>query len=87
MIRHTDLGSTPFARLRVLADLVKRKEISLGGHRPGKIYGLLSCRTGKRMKVENRVFFRDEMEAIEQGFRPCAVCMPDGYKAWKQTFR
>ncbi|MFD2933124.1 Ada metal-binding domain-containing protein [Spirosoma flavum] len=87
MIRHTDLGTTPFAQLRALGKLVKSKAITIGGHRPGKIYGLLTCRSGKRIKSANRVFFRDETEAISQGFRPCAVCLPIAYKAWKQTQR
>ncbi len=85
MIRHTDLGTTPFARLRTLAGLVKHREITRGGNQPGKIYGLLSCRAGKRMMAANRVFFRDEAEAIRQGFRPCAVCLPIAYSAWRQT--
>lgn len=83
MIRHLDLGPTPFGQLRVLVKLVKNGGITLGGHRPGKIYGQFNCRTGKRMKPENRVFFQDETEAIAQGYRPCAVCMPKAYKAWK----
>ena len=85
MIAHSELGLTPVARLRTLVGLIKCKQITLGGHRPGKIYGSLSCRAGKRMKTENRVFFQDETEAAEQGFRPCAVCMPEGYKTWKTS--
>ncbi|WP_461094927.1 Ada metal-binding domain-containing protein [Spirosoma gilvum] len=83
MIRHVDLGPTPFARLRVLAIRIQTGAITLGGHRPGKIYGRLNCRTGKRMKAENRVFFRDEPEATAAGYRPCAVCMPEAYSVWK----
>lgn len=83
MIRHLDLGPTPFARLRALVIRKQNSTIGLGGHRPGKLYGRLGCRAGKRMKPENRVFFRDEHEAIAAGYRPCAVCMPEAYKAWK----
>jgi len=83
MIRHVDLGPTPFARLRRLAIEIQTGHIVLGGHRPGKLYGRLDCRAGRRMKPENRVFFRDETDAISAGYRPCAVCMPDAYKAWK----
>lgn len=84
MIRHTDLGATPFAQLRALAVAIHNHTITLGGHQPSKIYGTLNCRAGKRMKTDNRVFFRNETEAIEQGFRPCAVCMPDKYSIWKR---
>ncbi|WP_461112390.1 Ada metal-binding domain-containing protein [Spirosoma jeollabukense] len=83
MIRHLDLGPTSFGQLRTLVTLVKRESITLGGHRPGKIYGRLNCRTGRRMKPANRVFFRDETEAVAQGYRPCAVCMPKAYKVWR----
>ncbi|QHW00673.1 Ada metal-binding domain-containing protein [Spirosoma endbachense] len=83
MIRHTDLGSSSFAQRRKLLDLLQQCLITLGGNRPGKIYGRLDCRAGKRMKPENRVFFWNEAEALELGYRPCAVCLPGAYKAWK----
>jgi methylphosphotriester-DNA--protein-cysteine methyltransferase len=35
------------------------------------------------MKVENRVFFGNEKEALSLGYRPCGQCMPDKYKEWK----
>ncbi|WP_461083981.1 Ada metal-binding domain-containing protein [Spirosoma flavus] len=84
MIRHTELGATPYARLRTLVKLIRSSSVTLGGHRPGKIYGRLDCRTGKRMKPENRVFFRDVPEAVSAGYRPCAVCLPETYTLWKR---
>ncbi|WP_460978135.1 Ada metal-binding domain-containing protein [Spirosoma knui] len=85
MIRHTDLGATSFARLRTLASLISSRVITLGGNRPGKIYGRLDCRAGKRMNPKNRVFFQNEAEAIKQGFRPCAICLPDAYRARRES--
>ena len=32
------------------------------------------------MKTENRLFFKDEQEAIREGYRPCGACLPDKYK-------
>ena len=32
---------------------------------------------------QHRVFFADATTAAAAGFRPCAVCMPDDYRAWK----
>ena len=63
---------------------------TLGGHRSGKIYGLLSCRSAlaaiaRGGYVKNRVFFLDEATAICAGYRPCATCMPGSYLAWKAT--
>lgn len=83
MIQHLALGSTPYARKRALATLVKSGVITLGGHHPGKRYGRLDCRAGKRMGPENRVFFQNETEAVTFGYRPCAVCLPAEYKVWK----
>lgn len=57
--------------------------IRYAGHRPGKIYGTLSCSSGKRMKAENRVFFRTEQHAIDKGYRPCGHCLPEKFQAWK----
>lgn len=33
--------------------------------------------------MRKRVFFADEQTAIAAGYRPCAVCLPDRYRAWK----
>lgn len=63
---------------------------ALGGHRRSKIYGRLDCPGALRWiarghYVKQRVFFRDEETAIAAGFRPCAVCMPEQYRAWKSA--
>ena len=60
----------------------------LGGHRAGKLYGLCTCPSALRAivrggYVKNRVFFRDEATALAAGYRPCAVCLPEKYAAWK----
>lgn len=46
------------------------------GWRPGKIFGSLTCKSGMRMKKENRVFFENLEEAVLQGYRPCKNCRP-----------
>jgi methylphosphotriester-DNA--protein-cysteine methyltransferase len=46
------------------------------GWGPGKIFGLLSCKSGMRMKKENRVFFHSLEDAVSGGFRPCKKCRP-----------
>lgn len=55
----------------------------MGGNLKLKIYGKLNCKSGKRMKKQNRVFFSSEEEAIEHNFRPCGHCMKSKYKTWK----
>ena len=34
------------------------------------------------MKPENRVFFKTEKEALENGYRPCGQCLKMKYKEW-----
>lgn len=46
------------------------------GNKPRKIFGRLDCKSGMRMKKENRVFFATWEDAIEQGYRPCKKCKP-----------
>jgi methylphosphotriester-DNA--protein-cysteine methyltransferase len=63
--------------------MIRAKDISFGGNKKLKIYGKLNCKSGKRMKRENRIFFVSTREAIENGYRPCAHCMYEEYKKWK----
>ena len=63
---------------------------TLGGHRKLKIYGRLDCPSALRyikqgQYVNYRVFFIDEETAIGAGYRPCAKCMPEKYKLWKDN--
>lgn len=85
MRKHINLGATPFSRLRQLKMLIDNGEILVGGNANLKIYGTLDCKSGKRLKVKNRIFFRSEQEAIQQGYRPCGHCMREKYKLWKST--
>lgn len=41
-----------------------------------KIFGRLTCGSGKRAKKENRIFFHTWEDAVEAGYRPCKVCKP-----------
>jgi hypothetical protein len=67
---------------------ISRTPGMLGGYRRGKIYGRLDCPAARRAiaaggYVAHRVFFADEPTAIAAGYRPCAVCLPQAYRAWK----
>ena len=62
---------------------------TLGGHRKLKIYGRLDCPSALRyiakgQYVAHRVFFADEETAIAAGYRPCAKCMSEAYRRWKE---
>ena len=61
---------------------------TIGGHRRGRLYGRLDCPAALRAiarggYVRERVFFADVATARAAGYRPCAVCLPDEYAAWK----
>jgi len=83
MLFHTSLGETPFAQQRRLYNLIQAGEVTLAGYYKGRIYGMLSCAAGKRMKQQHRVFFSNEEEALTAGFRQCGHCLPQKYKTWK----
>jgi hypothetical protein len=61
VIKHKDLTAV------ILRNRIKKKEIILAGNEQLKIYGLLFCTSGKRMKKENRVFFESEICALQNG--------------------
>lgn len=46
------------------------------GYKVGKIFGTLDCKSGMRMKKENRVFFHSLEDAVLSGYRPCKNCRP-----------
>jgi methylphosphotriester-DNA--protein-cysteine methyltransferase len=61
---------------------------TLGGHRRLKIYGRLDCPNAlrwlaRRKYAKHRVFFADKETALAAGYRPCALCLPEQYRAWK----
>ncbi len=78
MINHNDISS------RLLFTKIKNKQITLAGNKKLKIYGMLDCASGKRMKKESRVFFSGEEEASKTGYRPCGNCLKIKYNDWKR---
>lgn len=75
MIKHHEINGPDLRRK------LRQKELCFAGNRKLKIYGTLKCKSGKRMKKENRVFFSAKEEAIEHGFRPCGHCMRTEYNS------
>ena len=86
MIDQLDLGSSKLDRLRKLSLLLKEGQITMAGNKKLKIYGTLSCKSGKRMLDKNRVFFDSEQEAMNLGYRPCGHCMRKKYLVRKSLF-
>jgi len=77
MIHHVDIDKYELQRR------LRDQSIQFGGHKGGKIYGSLHCPSGKRMRKENRVFFKNAEEANDAGYRPCGHCMKKEYLEWK----
>jgi len=63
---------------------IRAGEICFGGNEKLRIYGLLHCTSGKRMKRDNRVFFTSEQEALMHHYRPCGHCLKSEYVKWKE---
>lgn len=83
MISHQLLGKTDYTRSRQLKILISKGLVTIAGNKKLRIYGTLQCSSGKKMKIENRVFFVSEEAATEEGFRPCGHCMREAYLLWK----
>lgn len=77
MIRHIEIADSD------LRSKIKQQKIRFGGNMKLKIYGTLFCKSGKRMKRKNRVFFLSESEAVANDFRPCGHCMKEQFQKWK----
>ena len=77
MIKHSSITPTQ------LRSLIRSGKLAFAGNQRLKIYGTLSCSSGKRMKRENRVFFENETEANQGGYRPCGHCMKEQYRLWR----
>jgi Metal binding domain of Ada len=61
---------------------------TLGGHRGARLYGRLDCPSALRALARGgyagqRVFFADAGVAVAAGYRPCAVCLPEEYRRWR----
>jgi methylphosphotriester-DNA--protein-cysteine methyltransferase len=65
---------------KILLQKIRTGSILYAGNVHLKIFGRLDCRSGKRMRKENRVFFETQEEAITLGFRPCGHCMTAEYR-------
>jgi methylphosphotriester-DNA--protein-cysteine methyltransferase len=68
-VTHQELSS------QRLHSMIRKGEIQYAGNVRLKIYGTLKCSSGKRMKKENRVFFKDKGTAEASGFRRCGHCL------------
>jgi methylphosphotriester-DNA--protein-cysteine methyltransferase len=77
MILHKDLTKSE------LNAIIRNNKRHIGGNIQLKIFGRLDCKSGIRMKKDNRVFFNNKIEALDNGFRPCGNCMKEAYLKWK----
>lgn len=83
MWSHLNLGRSIFSRKRRFYKMIQPGKITLRGNSRLKIYGSLDCKSGKRMKSENRIFFSSKQEAQKLKYRPCGNCLRQEYQNWK----
>jgi methylphosphotriester-DNA--protein-cysteine methyltransferase len=81
MIQHANVTKAQLWRM------LKHQPAMVAGNAKLKIYGHLTCTSGKRIKRHNRVFFTKEKEAVLHGYRPCGHCMRESYGNWKKNVR
>lgn len=75
---YRDRGSKRYRCLRGTGEMAELPIPGVyGGYRKDKIYGRLDCKSGKRTKPENRVFFLTVQDAWDAGYRACKNCKPD----------
>ena len=63
---------------------------AIAGHRGTKIFVASTARlrfgpSRRGGYIRDRAFFADTATARKAGYRPCAVCMPDAYREWKDS--
>lgn len=56
----------------ILSDILGK----YAGHKKYRIFGRLDCKSGMKIKKENRVFFHTLEDAVLHGYRPCGNCKP-----------
>ncbi len=69
-------GKHLFAILKDGETILSEAPGLFAGYKRDKIFGRLDCKSGMRMKKENRVFFHTMEDAIREGYRPCNNCKP-----------
>lgn len=62
---------------------------ALGGNSKAGTYGQLDCSAANsalsKGYAKHRVFFANEQNAIQAGYRPCGRCMRAEYRKWKSS--
>lgn len=77
MIRHTEANN------QEIRSMIRNGKVTYAGNSTLRVFGLLKCRSGKRMKKAHRVFFATADEACKVGYRPCGHCLRKEYNEWK----
>jgi hypothetical protein len=65
----------------------------IGTYNPSTGIYWVDCRGGRSLVVNTnkdeskstQVFFRDEKDALSNGFRPCSICFPSLYAEWNSA--
>lgn len=66
--------------LNELDDLARRRLRYVGSNRDRE-YCFPTCAGARTIEAQDRIYFRDDEDAIRRGFRPCNSCTPLAYTA------
>jgi len=47
------------------------------GNKDSKIYHTLTCSSGQKISISNRIYFSSKTQAEASGYRPCSICLPE----------
>ena len=80
-------GEHFYALLREGKEILRKRPGQYAGNRRYKIFGLPdgTCCGGKQMKPENRVWFANLEDAVNEGYRPCNLCKPMDEEDWERV--
>ena len=74
LFSHDSLVRAGRFKLKRVSEPVKKAEAKLIASSEADKFHKLDCRFAKLISKKNRVYFKDEKEAKNKGFKPCKKC-------------
>ncbi len=68
-------SSMPTVTVQTESDDKPSAEANFVGNKNSKVYHKKSCSSAKSMKEANKVGFVTADEAVDEGYKPCGVCL------------
>ncbi|MFC1835113.1 Ada metal-binding domain-containing protein [Thermodesulfobacteriota bacterium] len=81
-------AKTSLAAIFLVALLLQDSSASaldLAASKKSNKYHYTDCRWAKKIKLKNRIMFRNVSQARKLGYRPCKACKPPGRMLWPNS--